>query len=38
LFQRIKDAWDRPITGIPGAWIDVIERKPDDETWQTNLL
>lgn len=37
LFQRIKDAWDRPITGIPGAWIDVLERKADDPTWQTNL-
>lgn len=27
LFGRIRDCWDRPIAGTPGAMIDVIERK-----------
>jgi len=26
LFGRIKDAWDRPICSIAGAWIDVMTR------------
>jgi len=27
LYKRISDAWDRPITNIPGAYIDVLERE-----------
>lgn len=27
LYKRISDAWDRPITAIPGTHIDVLERQ-----------
>lgn len=27
LYKRISDAWDRPITNIPGTYIDVLERE-----------
>lgn len=30
LFKRVSDAWDRPITGVPGTYIDVLERKSTD--------
>eukprot|EP01132_Coremiostelium_polycephalum_P001455 gene1455-1834_t len=26
MYGRIKDAWDRPISGLPGAWISVMKR------------
>eukprot|EP00301_Raphidiophrys_heterophryoidea_P012519 c190_g1_i1.p1 GENE.c190_g1_i1~~c190_g1_i1.p1 ORF type:complete len:484 (+),score=114.07 c190_g1_i1:80-1531(+) len=25
-YGRMEDCWNRPITGTPGAWIDVLER------------
>ncbi len=30
MYQRISDSWDRPITGVPGTYIDVLERKSND--------
>lgn len=33
LYGRISDAWDRPITGVPGTWIDVLERESKDRNW-----
>lgn len=30
LYRRISDAWDRPITGVPGTQIEVLERKSTD--------
>jgi hypothetical protein len=30
LYKRISDAWDRPITGVPGTYIDVLERRSTD--------
>lgn len=30
LYGRISDAWNRPITGVPGTWIDVLERESKD--------
>lgn len=30
LYGRISDAWNRPITGVPGTWIDVLERTSTD--------
>lgn len=31
LFKPMSDAWDRPITNVPGTYIDVIERKSTNE-------
>lgn len=33
MYSRIEDCWNRPITGTPGAWIDILERKFLHETW-----
>lgn len=30
LYKRISDAWDRPITNVPGTYIDVLERQGKD--------
>jgi len=30
LYHRIQDCWNRPISSNPGAMIDVMERKTDD--------
>lgn len=30
LYKRISDAWDRPITNVPGTYIDVLERQGID--------
>lgn len=30
LYKRISDSWDRPITNIPGTYIDVLERTGHD--------
>jgi len=27
LYQRIRDCWNRPITGVPGRHITVLERE-----------
>lgn len=33
MYSRIEDCWNRPITGTPGAWLDVLERKFLHQTW-----
>lgn len=37
LFGRVSDCWNRPTAGVPGAWIDVLERKSNDPTWNTSF-
>lgn len=33
MYTRIEDCWNRPITGLPGAWIDVLERRSLHPVW-----
>lgn len=37
LYNRIRDCWNRPITGVPGRIIQVLERKSSDNN-QTFIL
>eukprot|EP01135_Chromosphaera_perkinsii_P006733 Nk52_evm20s564 gene=Nk52_evmTU20s564 len=30
LYTRISDCWNRPITNVPGAYVDCLERTSDD--------
>lgn len=30
IFRRVRDCWERPITGVPGRHITVLERVSDD--------
>lgn len=33
LYRRIRDCWNRPITGVPGGFFDILERMSDDGNW-----
>lgn len=33
VYLRIRDCFNRPITGVPGATIDLLERTTDDYNW-----
>lgn len=33
LYRRSRDCWNRPITGVPGGYFDVLERKSPDFNW-----
>lgn len=33
LYVRIRDCWNRPITGVPGAYLDICERTSNDYNW-----
>ena len=33
LYIRIRDCWNRPISSVPGAHIDVMKRESDDYNW-----
>lgn len=37
LYDRIQDCWNRPITGSPGAWVDLLERKTNDPVWNSSF-
>eukprot|EP00054_Salpingoeca_dolichothecata_P037295 m.10439 g.10439 ORF g.10439 m.10439 type:complete len:515 (+) comp7410_c0_seq1:102-1646(+) len=30
LYMRIRDCWNRPISGVPGAYVELAERESDD--------
>lgn len=33
LYMRIRDNWNRPICSVPGAKVDIMERKSHDYNW-----
>ncbi|KAK7142565.1 hypothetical protein R3I94_012046 [Phoxinus phoxinus] len=33
LYMRIRDSWNRPICGVPGAKFDLVERSSKDYNW-----
>lgn len=33
VYTRIRDCFNRPICGVPGATIDLVDRKTDDYNW-----
>ncbi|XP_056090972.1 serine palmitoyltransferase 2 [Rhinichthys klamathensis goyatoka] len=33
LYMRIRDSWNRPICGVPGAKFDLVERSSNDYNW-----
>lgn len=33
VYYRIRDCFNRPICGVPGATIDLLDRKSDDYNW-----
>jgi serine palmitoyltransferase len=33
LYRRVCDVWNKPIATVPGAVVDVIDRKTDDYNW-----
>ncbi|KAF7489675.1 Serine palmitoyltransferase 2 [Sarcoptes scabiei] len=33
IYRRIRDAWNRPISSVPGGYIEVIDRQSSDENW-----
>ncbi|XP_066483911.1 serine palmitoyltransferase 2 [Tiliqua scincoides] len=33
LYMRIRDSWNRPICGVPGAKVDMLERVSHDYNW-----
>lgn len=38
MYSRIEDCWNRPISGVPGSWMDVLDRKFADETWKRDQM
>ena len=36
-FRRVRDCWNRPVRGVPGAEIDVLERTTPDYGWSFAL-
>lgn len=38
MYSRIEDCWNRPISGVPGSWMDVLDRKFADETWKRDQI
>lgn len=38
LYTRIRDCWNRPITGVPGRTLHLLERKSDDYNNSFRLL
>lgn len=37
LYTRIRDCWNRPICGVPGAYLDLVERSTPDYGWTFQL-
>ncbi|ESN98913.1 hypothetical protein HELRODRAFT_66644 [Helobdella robusta] len=33
LYRRIRDCWNRPISSVPGATFEIIDRKTSDRGW-----
>ncbi|XP_074599854.1 serine palmitoyltransferase 2-like [Brevipalpus obovatus] len=33
IYRRICDGWNQPIIGVPGAYVDVLDRHTDDYNW-----
>lgn len=33
IYRRIRDCWNRPISSVPGAYIDLIDRYSRDYNW-----
>jgi serine palmitoyltransferase len=33
IYRRIRDTFNRPVAGVPGALIDILERRSDDYNW-----
>lgn len=33
LYMRIRDNWNRPISSVPGARMDLVERVTPDYNW-----
>eukprot|EP00123_Amoebidium_parasiticum_P015071 comp22770_c0_seq1/m.35603 comp22770_c0_seq1/g.35603 ORF comp22770_c0_seq1/g.35603 comp22770_c0_seq1/m.35603 type:complete len:528 (-) comp22770_c0_seq1:359-1942(-) len=33
LYRRIRDCWNRPITGVPGGYFELLDRTSDDYNW-----
>ena len=37
LYTRIRDAWNRPIASVPGAYFQLMERTTDDYGWSFKM-
>lgn len=37
VYLRIRDCFNRPICSVPGAYVDLLERKTDDYNWSFYL-
>ncbi|XP_053330299.1 serine palmitoyltransferase 2 [Spea bombifrons] len=33
LYMRIRDNWNRPVSGVPGERVDILEQYTDDYNW-----
>ena len=33
IYRRVRDAFNRPVCGVPGAYIELIDRKSEDSNW-----
>ena len=33
MYRRIRDCWNRPISSVPGARVDVVDRVSSDYNW-----
>ena len=33
LYRRIRDCWNRPISSVPGATMDLVNRISEDNNW-----
>ena len=37
LYRRIRDCWNRPICSVPGAHLELMDRKSEDYGWTFNF-
>ena len=33
MYRRVRDCWNRPISSVPGAHVDVVDRVSEDYNW-----
>ena len=38
LYRKVRDRWNVPICGTPGAQVDIMERVSDDHNWTFRLV
>jgi serine palmitoyltransferase len=37
IYRRVRDSWNRPVGGVPGARMEVLERVSHDSNWNLEL-